>query len=198
MLLLNTGADGVINNELLSSSTPGRMILPPEVSPAAVSCGAEHTLVLMTDGSVYATGRNHRSRLGLGSNVQFISTPAPITFPEPDIKIIHICAGALQSVAVDVRGRVYTWGGPPATDAVQEVENARAYPAPFPSKSPIQVQLPAPALTACVGRARGLLDNSFFGCAALVDNSVWCCEYSYISLILIDLFSSAASDSDQF
>ena len=35
---------------------------------ASVTCGAYHTMVLMTDGSLYGTGRNNSGQLGLGDN----------------------------------------------------------------------------------------------------------------------------------
>jgi alpha-tubulin suppressor-like RCC1 family protein len=46
---------------------------------AAVSAGYDHTMILKTDGSLWATGSNQYGRLGLGTMLE-TSTPVEVIF----------------------------------------------------------------------------------------------------------------------
>jgi alpha-tubulin suppressor-like RCC1 family protein len=60
------GELGIANNT--SQSSLILMINSTGKNPIAVSCGSNHTIVLMEDGSIYGTGCNIYGELGLGNN----------------------------------------------------------------------------------------------------------------------------------
>ncbi|XP_075970698.1 uncharacterized protein LOC142973045 [Anticarsia gemmatalis] len=81
-----------------------------------VACGRHHTLVL-TENGMYAAGDNSFGQLGVGSRWRggvgdaALSAGALRRLPAAlGAPLAHIAAGHYHSAAVDVGGRLYTWG----------------------------------------------------------------------------------------
>ncbi|CAN8075511.1 unnamed protein product [Agarophyton chilense] len=79
-----------------------------------VACGNRHTLVLCEHGRVFSFGCNRFGQLGL-SHLHHV--PSRVNVPhhvallsDIDCKVTSVAAGDDFSVAVDEKGRVYTWG----------------------------------------------------------------------------------------
>ena len=85
--------------------------------PAIVS-GADFTLALKADGTVWAWGNNAYGQLGIDSatDVKYVSVPTQVvkddSYRNTNIlkDIVSIAASGQHAVAVDVNGNVYTWG----------------------------------------------------------------------------------------
>ena len=103
------------------SSIPGQLgiisqnVSPPRAFPnnsspfddvIASSLGLDHSLVLRSDGSVWASGSNQFGQLGIDGA---ISGPGPIHVPGLPT-IIDVAAGAQFSLALDDAGNVWSWG----------------------------------------------------------------------------------------
>lgn len=84
--------------------------VPGFLNVRRVVCGANHTLALKNDGTVWAWGRNTNGQLGIGS-ITSKSVPTKITwFSERNIFIVGIAAGSSHSLAISSNGNVYSWG----------------------------------------------------------------------------------------
>ncbi|GAB6026272.1 Regulator of chromosome condensation [Chamberlinius hualienensis] len=73
------------------------------------ACGDHHTIGLTDEGEVYAIGRNHYGRLGLGANAEDVVVPTllPAFKAEP---CASVSCGVSSSFAVTRSGDVYAWG----------------------------------------------------------------------------------------
>ncbi|XP_037027133.1 ultraviolet-B receptor UVR8 [Bradysia coprophila] len=81
---------------------------PKHVKVKKLSCGAEHALILTTNGDVYAWGSSSRGQLGLG---QLDSEVAPTLIDGlAGVKITDISCGLWHSAAVSAFGDLYMWG----------------------------------------------------------------------------------------
>mmetsp|Transcript_9613 Transcript_9613/g.17852 ORF Transcript_9613/g.17852 Transcript_9613/m.17852 type:complete len:416 (-) Transcript_9613:50-1297(-) len=85
----------------------------------SVACGAQHTLVLTTDGHLYATGKGDFGRLGRGDTSDeiefheidyFEHTDDSILSPGEEAKIVKIGAGENFSAAMSEQGELWVWG----------------------------------------------------------------------------------------
>ena len=76
-----------------------------------VSCGAQHTIALREDGVVYTWGDGAYGRLG-HKGTQSLREPTPVNaFNKSEYeRVIQVCAGAVHSMALDLEGKVWTWG----------------------------------------------------------------------------------------
>ena len=72
-----------------------------------VACGANHTLVLKSDGTVWATGYNGYGQLGDGTTVSHSEFVQVQGIPD---KVIAISANNHMSYALTENGDVYGWG----------------------------------------------------------------------------------------
>lgn len=86
-----------------------------------VACGYNHTVVLTEKGSVYTFGTGIRGELGHGNTTEYLSTPklvpveafkdAPHAIQvEEGSRIVMVAAGSKHTVALNLRGDVFTWG----------------------------------------------------------------------------------------
>ncbi|KAL7142330.1 hypothetical protein ABFS83_08G116600 [Erythranthe nasuta] len=98
-------------NFSLSKATPGRLAQclnstdPPQVE-VGISCGLFHS-GLVVDGNLWIWGKGDGGRLGFGhENPIFV----PTQNPNLELDVTSIALGGLHSVALDVLGRVFTWG----------------------------------------------------------------------------------------
>eukprot|EP01006_Ploeotia_vitrea_P053298 TRINITY_DN67774_c11_g2_i1.p1 TRINITY_DN67774_c11_g2~~TRINITY_DN67774_c11_g2_i1.p1 ORF type:complete len:661 (+),score=358.36 TRINITY_DN67774_c11_g2_i1:110-2092(+) len=76
---------------------------------ANVSCGAYHTLVLTTDGQVFASGWSKNGRLGIDGTEQSVCTPVRVEALD-GVKVVDVKAGHGFSLALSDAGAVYSWG----------------------------------------------------------------------------------------
>ena len=94
------------------SDVPVRVKLPAAVTQAAQGGNTPrtgHTLVKLSNGSVYAWGTNGAGQLGTGTRGPK-SSPVRI-FPPAGVTYKSLAAGADSSYAVSSTGHVYAWGG---------------------------------------------------------------------------------------
>lgn len=89
-----------------ASDTIGTVTLPAGLTVVRVAAGGNHVLALLSDGSVYAWGRNANGQLGLGDQ-QIRTVPTRVPLPRA---AVAIAAGRDFSLAALDDGRVYGWG----------------------------------------------------------------------------------------
>ncbi|MEZ5458251.1 MAG: hypothetical protein R3E65_02625 [Steroidobacteraceae bacterium] len=89
-----------------ASDSIGSVTLPAGLTAVRVAAGGNHALALLSDGGVYAWGRNSNGQLGLGDQ-QLRSTPTRVTLPAA---AVAIAAGRDLSLAVLDNGTIYAWG----------------------------------------------------------------------------------------
>ncbi len=75
-----------------------------------VACGAHHSLVVCTTGSVFAWGWNERGQVnGKGGSPLLVIKPTLMAFKDGD-KAVSVAAGSLHSLALGRDGTVISWG----------------------------------------------------------------------------------------
>ena len=95
-----------------SSDVPVQVNLPAPVTQAVLGGNGPRdgqTLVMLSDGSVYAWGSNDAGQLGTG-NTKAESSPVQI-FPPAGVTYEALATGGDSSYAVSTTGDVYAWGG---------------------------------------------------------------------------------------
>ena len=86
---------------------PQKLIIP-NVKIIFINCGSSFTNCIDTNGNVWIWGNNKSYQLGLGNrDKKSVSTPTKL---DSLSKITAISSGFYHSLALDVRGAVYTWG----------------------------------------------------------------------------------------
>jgi alpha-tubulin suppressor-like RCC1 family protein len=102
--------DGQLGNGTTTSSdTPVQVSLPASVAAIAVSAGADTSLALGWNGTVYAWGDNSSGQLGNGSTTSS-DTPVAVSLPR-GVRAVAIAEGGQgTSLALGSNGRVYAWG----------------------------------------------------------------------------------------
>ena len=78
-----------------------------------IAAGGEHTVVLKSDGTVWAWGLNSHGQLGDGSQINQELPVQVITcadFAEPLQGVVALAAGRLHSLALGTNGKVWAWG----------------------------------------------------------------------------------------
>lgn len=97
-------------------STSGSVIVsvPKSIRPlqskrvVQISCGQQHTLVLLNDGSIYSMGDNTFGQLGIGNSLP-TTQPTEISSLR-GLPITQVVASGWHSFCVTVSGRVFSWG----------------------------------------------------------------------------------------
>ncbi|XP_069859290.1 RCC1 and BTB domain-containing protein 2 isoform X2 [Dipodomys merriami] len=74
-----------------------------------VACGSYHSLVLTSDGEVFAWGYNNSGQVGSGSTVNQ-PIPRRVTGYLQNKVVVNIACGQMCSMAVADTGEVYVWG----------------------------------------------------------------------------------------
>jgi alpha-tubulin suppressor-like RCC1 family protein len=97
-----------------SSDVPVRVDLPFPVTQVAQGGSIwdnGQTLVLLSNGSLWAWGANFNGQLGDGTTQ---SRASPVRFyPPPGVTYRNVATGAITSYAVSTTGNVYAWGASP-------------------------------------------------------------------------------------
>ncbi len=79
----------------------------------SVSTGDRHIVALDGDGDVWVWGANEYGQLGLGTAGSEIQAPTRLSSANPALPaFVEVEAGSASSFAVDVDGRVWSWGMP--------------------------------------------------------------------------------------
>ena len=81
------------------------------VKPKYIACGSTHTVVLMTDGSLYGTGYNGYGQLGLGDTTNKSSlTQIPMPTLSAGVKPKYIACGSGHTIVLMTDGSLYGTG----------------------------------------------------------------------------------------
>ena len=103
--------DGVFQQ---SSDVPVRVILPARVTQVALGGSIWNngqTLVMLSNGSLWAWGANLYGQLGNGTT--WSQAAAVRFYPPAGVTYAELATGAITSYAVSTTGKVYAWGGSP-------------------------------------------------------------------------------------
>lgn len=99
-----------------------RVTIPPNEKVVSVAAGADFSVWACASGSLYSAGNGQYGQLGNGrtgerilatSRVSYdvVSSPQLVPFPGPDqISIVQVASGSNHTVALDSRGKVWSWG----------------------------------------------------------------------------------------
>jgi alpha-tubulin suppressor-like RCC1 family protein/ribosomal protein L13E len=100
--------DGTTTNQWTQKDGLQSMILPQGKTVKSISAGFLHTIVLMTDNTVYACGLNAQGQLGDGTNIDQNMLTSVILPQGKTVKSVY--AGYLHSVFIMTDGTVYACG----------------------------------------------------------------------------------------
>ncbi|KAH9248332.1 hypothetical protein BASA81_014006 [Batrachochytrium salamandrivorans] len=93
--------------------TPGKVFVGGEendIRLKAISCGAQHMMGLGLDGEVWSWGKGANGMQGNGDSIDQ-PFPQPVSyFVDTNVVVKQIASGADFNLAVDVQGKVYSWG----------------------------------------------------------------------------------------
>src|SRR5262249_22142232 len=81
-------------------------MLPSRAAAETVAAGANHTVLVKPDGTVWTWGYNGTGQLGDGTQTQR-ATPVQVTTL---VNIVAVAAGANHTLALDSSGTVWAWG----------------------------------------------------------------------------------------
>ena len=79
-----------------------------------IALGSGHSLVLTSDGVVWATGRGDDGRLGLGAPMEWVSAPQRVRLIEgsrAEPRALAVAAGSYHSAVIDEAGCLWMCGG---------------------------------------------------------------------------------------
>ena len=104
------GQLGIASNDTTNRSILTAMPIPLGKIPKYISCGYGHTMVLMTDGTVYGTGLNNKGQLGIALNdTTNRSILTVMTIPNSKIPK-YISCGYEFTIVLMTDGTVYGTG----------------------------------------------------------------------------------------
>ena len=87
---------------------PILVTVPDGLKVKDVSCGGNHTVIMMEDGNLYSFGGNNWGQLGLGDNINR-DIPTLVTVPDAlKVKAVS-CGGSYTAIITNV-GNLYTFG----------------------------------------------------------------------------------------
>ena len=77
---------------------------------AQIASGSDYTVVLDSDGKVFAFGNNGYGQLGISGNSTRVMEPHQLFIPASQGRVVEIACGEEHSAYLDARGVVHTWG----------------------------------------------------------------------------------------
>lgn len=81
------------------------------IAVCQVTCGMAHTVLLSTEGSVWAWGANHHGQCGVVSSKSVVHTPTQVwQHPNFQPQCVTITSGYWHVLAVTATNDVYAWG----------------------------------------------------------------------------------------
>ncbi|CAJ0958936.1 unnamed protein product [Ranitomeya imitator] len=83
-------------------------VLPKRV--VQVACGSHHSMVLTSNGEVFAWGYNNCGQIGSGTTAKNQPTPRRVCAQLQSKVVIAVAAGPTCSMAITDNGQVYGWG----------------------------------------------------------------------------------------
>jgi alpha-tubulin suppressor-like RCC1 family protein len=137
------------------SSTPDLLPkqVPGLVGAVAVSAGASHSLVLLTDGTLWGWGLNTEGPLGTGARIG-AATPAQVA---SEGAFVSMSAGGSHSLAIRSDGTLWAWGSNADGQRGDGTRNGRKAPAVVPG----------------LGQVTAVTAGAFHALARKTDGSVW-------------------------
>eukprot|EP01125_Pyxidicula_operculata_P004047 TRINITY_DN1574_c0_g1_i3.p1 TRINITY_DN1574_c0_g1~~TRINITY_DN1574_c0_g1_i3.p1 ORF type:complete len:2540 (-),score=589.38 TRINITY_DN1574_c0_g1_i3:112-7731(-) len=75
----------------------------------SISCGTNHTLIVTSDGALYAFGSNSYGQLGLGPSKEDFAVPQCVEFLS-DKKVVKVATKGYFSLAITDEGQLYSFG----------------------------------------------------------------------------------------
>jgi len=101
------------DDEMVNTQQEQQPIVSPVKIPIpaqSVAAGANHSVVLGTNGVAYTFGSNDVGQCGIINEGEPISTPTPVKLPHEAGKVIHISAGYAHTVMTTESGELYVFG----------------------------------------------------------------------------------------
>lgn len=136
------------SGELGDGSTPMYRDQPARVanisSAVAVAASYDHTLALLSDGSVWAWGTNGHGQIGDGTT-SWMSPPKPVVGLS---NVVAIAAGQWYSMATVASGAVYAWG-----------DTSYPYALPDPGAAHANTLVPTEVQFALIDTNNNLMDD---------------------------------------
>ena len=109
-------------------TNPVQIELPGTVKSTAISAGADHVLVIGSDGNVYAWGNNAYGQLGIDNGGLTVTAPTLVESLR-NKNVISVSAGRYFSLALTEGGQVYSFGANNRLQLGYELANSAAYSA---------------------------------------------------------------------
>ena len=101
--------DGALGNGTTTDAyVPTVITLPGGVTPTAGAAGGDHSLVIGSNGVLYAWGLGTDGQLGNGTTTSS-STPVQVSLPAGVVPVA-VAAGDDHSLALGSNGTLYAWG----------------------------------------------------------------------------------------
>jgi len=76
-----------------------------------VACGQKHSQAVTTTGYLFGWGNNSCGQLGVGDESKGVDSAEQVMFQGyGPVCVVQVACGHVHSVAVDVKGRVFSWG----------------------------------------------------------------------------------------
>ena len=155
--------DELGNGTNTDSNIPVQVSLPSGVTITNIAAGAEFSLALASNGTVWAWGDNTFDELGNGTNTNS-NIPVQVSLPN-GVTITNIAGGVSYSLALASNGTVWAWGD----NTAGELGNGTN----TDSNIPVQVSLPSGVTITNI--ACGV----FFGLALASNGAVWAWGNNY-------------------
>ena len=109
-------------------TNPVQIELPGTVKSTAISAGADHILVIGSDGNVYAWGNNAYGQLGIDNGGLTVTAPTLVEALR-NKNVISVSAGRYFSLALTEGGQVYSFGANNRLQLGYELANSATYSA---------------------------------------------------------------------
>jgi len=111
--IYGTGANGLgelgLGNVITPRNTLQLMTNSTGKTPKEISCGANHSIVFMTDGAIYGTGYNNVGQLGLGNTTNSFTTLQLMTIPSEKTPK-EISCNPYSTIVLMTDGTIYGTG----------------------------------------------------------------------------------------